>query len=149
VSIAFAIALGTTSLSDIAVLAHLAPVPGTRRAGLRCGPPLDLAGTAASVDRLARARTRVRLRGHARQRQRRDRAARARQAARFLPEVNLIVQHISDRWHVDDGCVARIAIQRHGPAIEPVRAEGHGLHARNLSDDGARLADAQAPDLRL
>jgi hypothetical protein len=39
VSMAVAIALGAASMSDIAVLAHLAPVLGTRRAGRRCGVP--------------------------------------------------------------------------------------------------------------
>ena len=33
VSMAMAIALGATSMSDIALLAHLAPLPGTARAG--------------------------------------------------------------------------------------------------------------------
>ena len=37
VSVAAAIALGGTSMSDIAVLVHLAPVLGTRRAPRRCG----------------------------------------------------------------------------------------------------------------
>ena len=37
VSMAAAIALGATSMSDIAVLAHLAPVLGLRRAGRRSG----------------------------------------------------------------------------------------------------------------
>jgi hypothetical protein len=36
VSMAAAIALGATSMSDIAVLAHLAPVLGQRRAARRC-----------------------------------------------------------------------------------------------------------------
>ena len=39
VSMAAAIALGATSMSDIAVLAHLAPVLGTRRAARRYGGP--------------------------------------------------------------------------------------------------------------
>jgi len=38
-SMAVAIALGATSMSDIAVLAHLAPVPGQRRADRRYGAP--------------------------------------------------------------------------------------------------------------
>ena len=37
VSVAAAIALGATSMSDIAVLGHLSPVLGMRRAGRRCG----------------------------------------------------------------------------------------------------------------
>jgi hypothetical protein len=39
VSMAAAIALGAASMSDIAVLAHLAPVLGDRRAVRRCGGP--------------------------------------------------------------------------------------------------------------
>ena len=39
VSMAMAIALGATSMSHIALLGHLAPVLGTRRAGRRSGAP--------------------------------------------------------------------------------------------------------------
>ncbi len=39
VSMAVAIALGATSMSDVAVLAHLAPVLGQCRAARRCGAP--------------------------------------------------------------------------------------------------------------
>jgi hypothetical protein len=39
VSLAVAIALGATSMSDIALLAHLAPCRETRRAGRRCAAP--------------------------------------------------------------------------------------------------------------
>jgi hypothetical protein len=39
VSLAAAIALGATSMSDIALLAHLAPCWGRRRAGRRCAGP--------------------------------------------------------------------------------------------------------------
>jgi hypothetical protein len=60
VAMAAAIALGATSMSDIAVLAHLAPVLGDAPSGPTVRRALDLAGTAASLDRIARARARAR-----------------------------------------------------------------------------------------
>jgi hypothetical protein len=56
VSMAAAIALGATSMSDIAVLAHLAPVLGAAPSGPTVRRALDLAGTPAMLDRIARAR---------------------------------------------------------------------------------------------
>jgi hypothetical protein len=56
VSMAAAVALGAASMSDIAVLAHLAPVLGTAPSGPTVRRALDLAGTAATLDRIARAR---------------------------------------------------------------------------------------------
>jgi hypothetical protein len=60
VSMAAAIALGATSMSDIALLAHLAPVGGTAPSGPTARRALDLAGGTAMLDRIARARARVR-----------------------------------------------------------------------------------------
>jgi Transposase DDE domain group 1 len=60
VSMAAAIALGATSMSDIAVLAHLAPVLGGAPSGPTIRRALDLAGTPAMLDRIARARARAR-----------------------------------------------------------------------------------------
>src|SRR5690349_10421544 len=60
VSMAAAIALGAASMSDIAVLAHLAPVLGDAPSGPTVRRALDLAGTAAMLDRIARARARAR-----------------------------------------------------------------------------------------
>jgi Transposase DDE domain group 1 len=60
VSMAAAIALGATSMSDIAVLAHLAPVLGDAPSGPTVRRALDLAGTPAILDRIARARARAR-----------------------------------------------------------------------------------------
>ncbi len=60
VSLAAAIALGATGMSDIAVLAHLAPVLGDAPSGPTVRRALDLAGTAASLERIARARARAR-----------------------------------------------------------------------------------------
>src|SRR5258708_15318257 len=57
---AAAVALGAASMSDIAVLAHLAPVLGTAPSGPTVRRALDLAGTAAMLDRIARARARAR-----------------------------------------------------------------------------------------
>ncbi|MDX6421130.1 MAG: hypothetical protein QOG28_5750 [Trebonia sp.] len=62
VSLAAAIALGATSISDIALLAHLAPVLGDAPSGPTVRRALDLAGTAAMLDRVARARARTRAR---------------------------------------------------------------------------------------
>src|SRR6266702_4191893 len=60
VSMAAAIALGATSMSDIAVLAHLAPLLGTAPSGPTVRRALDLAGTPAVLDRIARARAQAR-----------------------------------------------------------------------------------------
>ena len=60
VSMAAAIALGATSMSDIALLAHLAPVLGTAPSGPTVRRALDLAGTPSVLDRIARARARAR-----------------------------------------------------------------------------------------
>jgi len=60
VSMAAAITLGATSMSDIAVLTHLAPVLGDAPSGPTIRRALDLAGTPAVLDRIARARARAR-----------------------------------------------------------------------------------------
>jgi Transposase DDE domain group 1 len=60
VSMAVAIALGAASMSDIAVLAHLAPVLGDAPSGPTVRRALDLAGAPAVLDRIARARARAR-----------------------------------------------------------------------------------------
>src|SRR5579864_6553927 len=60
VSMAAAIALWATSMSDIAVLAHLAPVLGAAPSGPTVRRALDLAGTPAMLDRIARARAKAR-----------------------------------------------------------------------------------------
>ena len=60
VSMAVAIALGATSMSDIALLAHLAPVLGGAPSGPTVRRALDLAGTPAMLDRIARARAKAR-----------------------------------------------------------------------------------------
>jgi hypothetical protein len=62
VSMAVAIALGATSMSDVAVLAHLAPVLGDAPSGPTVRRALDLAGTPAMLDRIARARAKARAR---------------------------------------------------------------------------------------
>ena len=60
VLLAAAIALGATSMSDIAVLAHLAPVLGAAPSGPTVRRALDLAGAPAMLDRIARARAKAR-----------------------------------------------------------------------------------------
>jgi len=60
VSMAAAIALGATSMSDIAVLAHLAPVLGAAPSGPTVRRSLDLAGGTAMLERIARARAKAR-----------------------------------------------------------------------------------------
>jgi Transposase DDE domain group 1 len=60
VSMAAAIALGATSMSDIAVLAHLAPVLGDAPSGPTVRRALYLAGTPAALGRIARARANAR-----------------------------------------------------------------------------------------
>jgi Transposase DDE domain group 1 len=59
VSLAAAIALGATSMSDIALPAHLAPVLGDAPSGPTARRALDLAGTPAMLDKIARARAHV------------------------------------------------------------------------------------------
>jgi hypothetical protein len=59
-SMAAAIALGATSMSDIAVLAHLAPLLGAAPSGPTVRRALDLAGTPRMLDRIARARAKAR-----------------------------------------------------------------------------------------
>ncbi len=59
-SMAAAIALGATSMSDIALLAHLAPVLGAAPSGPTVRRALDLAGAPAMADRIARARAKAR-----------------------------------------------------------------------------------------
>jgi hypothetical protein len=59
-SMAVAIALGATSMSDIAVLAHLAPVLGRGPSGPTIRRALDLAGTPAMLEKIARARAKAR-----------------------------------------------------------------------------------------
>jgi hypothetical protein len=58
---AVAVALGATSMSDIAVLAHLAPVLGAAPSGPTARRALDLAGAPAVLGRVARARARARV----------------------------------------------------------------------------------------
>ena len=62
VSMAAVIALGATSMSDIALLAHLAPLLGAAPSGPTVRRALDLAGTPRMLDRIARARARARAR---------------------------------------------------------------------------------------
>jgi hypothetical protein len=59
-SLAVAIALGATSMSDIALLAHLAPVLGDAPSGPTVRRALDLAGSPAMLERVARARAKAR-----------------------------------------------------------------------------------------
>src|SRR6266571_2335838 len=61
VSLAAAIALGATSMSDIAVLAQLSPVLGAAPSGPTVRRALDLAGMAVSLERIARARAKARV----------------------------------------------------------------------------------------
>jgi hypothetical protein len=56
VSMAAAIALGATSMSDIGLLAHLAPPLGAAPNGPTVRRVLGLVGTPAMLDRVARAR---------------------------------------------------------------------------------------------
>jgi Transposase DDE domain group 1 len=60
VSMAAAIALGATSMSDIALLTHLAPLLGAAPSGPTARRALDLAGTPRMLDRIARARAKAR-----------------------------------------------------------------------------------------
>ena len=60
VSMAVAVALGATSMSDIAVLAHLAPVLGDAPSGPAIRRALDLAGGTAMLERIAGARAKAR-----------------------------------------------------------------------------------------
>ena len=59
-SVAVSIALGAASMSDIALLAHLAPVLGTAPSGPTVRRALELAGAPAMLDGIARARAKAR-----------------------------------------------------------------------------------------
>ena len=59
VSMAAAITLGATSMSDIALLAHLAPVLGAAPSGAQVRRALDLAGTPTALAKIARAHARA------------------------------------------------------------------------------------------
>ena len=60
VSMAAAIALGATSMSDIALLAHLGPLLGAAPSGPTARRAMALAGTPRMLDRIARARAKAR-----------------------------------------------------------------------------------------
>jgi hypothetical protein len=60
VSAAVSIALGATSMSDIALLAHLAPVLGAAPSGPTVRRALELAGAPPMLERIARARAKAR-----------------------------------------------------------------------------------------
>jgi hypothetical protein len=60
VSVAVSIALGATSMSDIALLAHLSPVLGAAPSGPTVRRALELAGAPAMLDKIARARAKAR-----------------------------------------------------------------------------------------
>jgi hypothetical protein len=60
VSMAAAIALGATSMSDIALLSHLAPLLGAAPSGPTIRRALDLAGSPRMRDKIARARAKAR-----------------------------------------------------------------------------------------
>jgi hypothetical protein len=60
VSVAVSITLGATSMSDIALLAHLAPVLGAAPSGPTVRRALDLAGAPAMLGKIARARAKAR-----------------------------------------------------------------------------------------
>jgi len=59
---AAAIALGATSMSDIALLEHLAPLMGGAPSGSTARRALEQAGSPRTLDRIARARARARAR---------------------------------------------------------------------------------------
>ena len=65
VSVAVSIALGATSMSDIALLAHLAPVLGPAPSGPTVRRALELAGAPGMLDKIARARAKARARAWA------------------------------------------------------------------------------------
>lgn len=60
VSMAAAVALGATSMNDIAVLAHLSPVLGDAPSGPTVRRALELAGGTAILERIAWARAKAR-----------------------------------------------------------------------------------------
>src|SRR6478735_9157907 len=60
VSVAVAITLGATSMSDAGLLAHLAPLLGAAPSGPTVRRSLDLAGTPAMLERIAAARAKAR-----------------------------------------------------------------------------------------
>jgi hypothetical protein len=108
---AAAIALGATSMSDVALLRHLAPLMGSGPSGPTARRALEQAGAERALDRIARARAKARARAWE--------LIEATPAGFPWPEVagktltgwtaidmdaTLITAH-SDTWQVNAGCV--------------------------------------------
>jgi hypothetical protein len=117
VSMAAAIALGAASMSGIALLAHLAPLPGSAPGGPTVRRALDPAGTPRMLDRIARARARARA--HAR-------ALIAATAAGFpWPSV---AGKAPEGWVVTDRDATLAAAHPDKEGAAPAWKKGHGFH---------------------
>ena len=117
VSVAVAIALGATSMSDTALLAHLAPLlraapsrPTVRRA-------LDLAGTPRMLERAAAARARARARAW---------ALIAATSAGF-PWLVIAGKALTG-WVVIDMVATLVTVSSDKEGAAPTRKKGYGFH---------------------
>jgi Transposase DDE domain group 1 len=117
VSMAAAIALGATSMSDIAVLAHLAPVPGAAPGGPAVRRALGLAGTPAMPDRIARARAKARA--HARRL--------IEDTASGFPWLVIAGKTLTG-WVVIDLDATLVTAQSDKEGAAPAWKKGHGFH---------------------
>jgi hypothetical protein len=117
VSMAAAIALGATSMSDIALLAHLAPVLGAAPSGPTVRRALDLAGAPRMLDRVAGARAKARA--HAWE-------LIAATAAGFPWLV--IAGKALDGWVVIDMDATLITARSDKEGAQPTWKKGYGFH---------------------
>jgi hypothetical protein len=117
VSLAAAIALGATSMSDIALLAHLAPVLGDAPSGPTVRRALSLAGTARAADRIASARARARA--HA--------WKLVQETPRGLPWLAIAGKTLAG-WLVIDMDATLVTARSDKEGAAPTWKKGHGFH---------------------
>ena len=117
VSMAMAIALGAASMSDIALLAHLAPLLGTAASGPTVRRTLDLAGDKKTRDRIARARARARA--HA--------WNLIAQAERGFPWLEVAGKTLTG-WLVTDMDATLITAHSEKEKAAPTWKKGYGFH---------------------
>ncbi|WP_300612410.1 IS1380 family transposase [Trebonia sp.] len=117
VSMAAAIALGATSMSDIALLAHLAPLFGAAPSGPTVRRALDLAGSPRMLDRIARARAKARA--HA--------WALIAAAATGFPWL-AVAGKVLDGWVVIDMDATLVTAHSAKEGAAPTWKKGYGFH---------------------
>jgi hypothetical protein len=117
VSMAAAIALGATSMSDIAVLVHLSPLLGAAPSGPTVRRALDLAGSPRMLDRIARARAGARAHAW---------GLIAATGAGFPWLV--IAGQVLEGWVVIDMDATLVTAYSHKQGAAPTWKKGYGFH---------------------